>query len=116
MLSDRERQLLDQLERTLSDDDPLLAATLTSGRRPRFGLLRHAPSMILLGLALALTVIGLIRGWGVLVAEGVAVMLAGAAWRVCQARTARALPRRVGTRLRRRFGGDARPPKGTPLT
>ncbi|MBU6263917.1 MAG: DUF3040 domain-containing protein, partial [Actinomycetales bacterium] len=51
-LTDREKQIIAEMERALSTEDPRLAATLEQNGRPRIG---KNIALILLGIALVLS-------------------------------------------------------------
>ena len=72
-LTDREKQIIEEMERALSTDDPRLASTLASSR-PRIG---KNIALILLGIGLILS--GVIAKLAILGVAGFLVALAGAA-------------------------------------
>jgi hypothetical protein len=73
-LTDREKQIIAEMERALGAEDPKLAATLDQGGRPRIG---KNIALILLGIGLTLT--GVIAKLAILGVAGFIVALAGAA-------------------------------------
>ena len=73
-LTDREKQIIAEMERALSTEDPRLAATLEQNGRLRIG---KNIALILLGIALVLS--GVIAKLAILGIAGFLVALAGAA-------------------------------------
>jgi Flp pilus assembly protein TadB len=73
-LTDREKQIIAEMERALSTEDPRLAATLEQSGRPRIG---KNIALILCGIALILS--GVIAKLAILGIAGFLVALAGAA-------------------------------------
>ncbi len=80
-LSDREQQLLEQLERALADDDPKFASQMRGdGSRGRRAYLAIAAVGLVAGLALVLLAVNVRQIW--LGAVGFAVMVAGVGYAV----------------------------------
>ena len=73
-LTDREKQIIAEMERALSSEDPRLAATMGQSARPRIG---KNIALILLGIGLILS--GVIAKLAILGIAGFLVALAGAA-------------------------------------
>lgn len=67
MLSERERQALDDIERRLTFDDPDLAARLRTGSMPAATQhLRPALAVVLVTVAMAVAMVSVLAGqWGV---------------------------------------------------
>ncbi|WP_329792380.1 DUF3040 domain-containing protein [Lentzea sp. DG1S-22] len=74
MLSDRERETLCEIERTLSDEDPGLARTLGSAQRPAARRVRTAIMVV----SAALTLVALATGH--LTGAIACALVAGWAW------------------------------------
>ncbi|MCG8922654.1 DUF3040 domain-containing protein [Lentzea sp. CC55] len=62
MLSDREREALCEIERTLSDEDPGLARTLASAQRPAARRRRQRVRTAIMVVSAALTLVALAAG------------------------------------------------------
>jgi hypothetical protein len=112
-LSEREQRLLDQIERTLSVEDPKLASVLRGAHRHRSSRLRvirgvaiFASGLVLLVLGVGITSLSSTTGFLWLSAIGFLLMLGGAVLAVVSIGPSRTSgPTRPGTSHRHWFGG-----------
>ena len=112
-LSEREQRLLDQIERTLSVEDPKLASVLRGAHRYRSSRLRvirgvaiFASGLVLLVLGVGITSLSSTTGFLWLSATGFLLMLRGAVLAVAVVGPSGTVgPTPPGTSHRRWFGG-----------
>jgi hypothetical protein len=84
VLSDREREALCEIERSLSDEDPKLAETLVGARSPSSRGRHHRACTILMVIAALLTVVSLVLGH--MTGALTCALVAGWAWGAVQRR------------------------------